>query len=251
MNGSVITFVKSSGGVGATSLAVQMACALRNTKTALLDLDVQFGSAGFQMDMPRAETSIVDLAGTANRLDSAMLKGAMVRPHDRFDLLCAPEGIPPMEDVTADGVLKIIDGARLDYDNVLIDMPMVWCEWSYAVLTRSNHIVLVTRLTVPALRQARRQMEMMKEERLNQIPLFIVANQVETGFLSGKGISKQEGESVLGRPINAVLPHHPAMRLAIDAGLPLSDVRGGRALSKKLVSMMGKILGDVSRRRAA
>jgi pilus assembly protein CpaE len=250
MSGSVITFVKSNGGVGATTLAVQTACALRKTNTVFLDLDIQFGSAGFQMDMPRTETSVVDLVGTANRLDSTMLKGAMVRPHDRFDLLAAPEGIPPMEDVTADGVMKVIESARLDYDNVLIDMPMVWCEWSYAVLTRSDHIVLVTRLTVPALRQARRQMEMMKQESLGNIPLFVVANQVEGGFLA-KGITKQDGENVLGCAIDALIPHAQAMQAAANAGLPLSDVRGGRALSKKLVSMMGKILVGVPRRRAA
>jgi pilus assembly protein CpaE len=251
MSGSVIAFVKSNGGVGATSLAVQMACALRNTKTALLDLDIQFGTAGFQMDMPRTEASVVDLAGTAHRLDSTMLKGVMVRPHDRFDLLGAPEGIPAMEDVTADGVTRIIDGARLDYDNVLIDMPMVWCEWSYAVLTRSNHIVLVTRLSLSALRQARRQMEMMKQDSLRNVPLFVVANQVEGGFLSSKGITKQEGENVLGCDIDALIPHDPAMQLALNAGLPLSDVRGGRGLAKKLVGIMGKIRNGVPRRRAA
>src|ERR1051326_6550099 len=119
-----------------------MACAARrDLGVALLDLDIQFGSAAFLMDIS-SSASIVDLVATPDRLDAAMVKGAMVRPHARFDLLCAPAGVHPMEDLTAAGITKVIDIARDAYGAVLIDIPMAWNDWTYAALSKSDHIVL-------------------------------------------------------------------------------------------------------------
>jgi pilus assembly protein CpaE len=249
MNGKVVTFIKGSGGVGATSVAVQTACAVRNAKLALLDLDIQFGSAAFQMDV-KSSTSVVDLIASPDRMDDAMLKGAMVRPHDRFDLLAAPEGVHPMDDVTAEGVFRVMEVARSAYDTTLIDLPMTWAEWSHFVLSKSDHVVLVTRLTIPTLRQTRRQLDMIKQENLGDIPLFVVANHFESYFLR-KDLSKQDGENVLGRSIDFVLPEDAAMIVASSAGLPLSEVRGGGSLTKKLSHMMTMILSNKPARLAA
>ncbi|HLY90067.1 MAG TPA: hypothetical protein VKQ27_13880 [Acetobacteraceae bacterium] len=239
MNGAAITFIKSGGGVGATALAVQMACACRG-EIALLDLDIQFGSAAFQMDIT-STTSIIDLVATPGRLDEAMVRGAMVRPHECFDLLAAPQGIHPMEDLTPEGVGQVIDVARATYASVLIDLPEIWSDWSYAALARSSQIVLVTRLTVPSLRQARRQMDMIKQENLDRIPLFIIANQVEQGLFA-KTVSKRKGEEVLGRKIDFAMPSDAAMQIASDSGLPLGKVRGGGASVKKLARILHDIL---------
>src|SRR5258708_37515632 len=117
MSGKVITFMKSGGGVGATTLAVQGACTLRGTNLALLDLDIQYGSAAFQMDV-ESNASILDLVATPDRIDAALLRGAMVRPHDAFDLLAAPEGIYPIEDVSVAAVNKVIEVARSVYATI-------------------------------------------------------------------------------------------------------------------------------------
>src|SRR5258708_32332199 len=101
MAGRIVTFMKRSGGVGATTLAVQAACAMRDPSLALLDLDIQYGAAAFQMDV-ESSASILELAAASDRLDAALLQGAMARPHDLFYLLAAPEGVYPMDDVSVD-----------------------------------------------------------------------------------------------------------------------------------------------------
>ncbi len=236
--GQVITFIKSGGGVGATTLAVQAACSLRAANLALLDLDIQYGSAAFQMDAG-SNASILDLVASPDRIDAALLRGAMVRPHDAFDLLASPEGIYPMEDVSVAAVNKVIEVARRVYATILIDLPMIWNEWGHAALRNSDQIVLVTGMTIPSLRQARRQIEMMHREQLGNIPLFVVANRVNGGFLS-KGLAQKAGEKALGRAINFIIPSDPLIATAADAGLPLRDVKGN-ASAKKLVRMMKDI----------
>jgi pilus assembly protein CpaE len=239
MTGKIISFIKSGGGVGATTLAVQIACSRHGDGIALLDLDIQYGSAAFQMDTD-SNVSILDLSANRDRLDAALLQGAMARPHNAFDLLPAPEGIYPMEDVSEAAVTKIIDIARRVYAITLIDLPMVWTEWGHAALSKSDHIVLVTQLTVPSLRQARRQIEMTKRERLGHIPLFVVANRVRGSWLA-PGISTSDAERALGRQINFIVPEEQQIMLAGNAGSPLSAVRGG-ALAKRLSRMMNEIV---------
>jgi pilus assembly protein CpaE len=239
MPGKVITFIKSGGGVGATTLAVQGACSLRDAKLALLDLDIQYGTAAFQMDI-ESNASILDLAPNPRRIDAALLQGAMVRPHNAFDLLAAPEGIYPLEDVSAAAVTTVIDVVRTIYATSLIDLPTVWTEWGHAALTNSDCIVLVTRLTIPSLRQARRQIEMIHREQLGNIPLVVVANRVNRGLFSN-GLSKQAGEKALGRAISFTIPDDPLIPAAADAGLPLAKAKG-RALTKRFSLMMKEII---------
>lgn len=248
MSGKIITFMKSSGGAGATTLAVQAACSLRDPRLALLDLDIQFGAAAFQMDV-ESNASILDLVAALDRLDAALLQGAMVRPHDIFDLLAAPAGVYPMEDVSVEGVTAVIELARRVYTTILVDLPMIWNEWGHAVLTKADHIVLVTSLTLPALRQARRQIEMLMREQLGNTPLFVVANRVDRG-LFGKGLSQKEGEKALGRAINFTIPNDPLIATAGDAGLPLAAVRGG-AMAKKLARMMAEVYSTAEPPRLA
>jgi pilus assembly protein CpaE len=238
MSGRVITFMKSGGGVGATTLAVQAACSLRGSNLALLDLDIQYGSAAFQMDA-ESNASILDLVATPDRIDAALLQGAMVRPYGAFDLLAAPEGIYPVDDVSVAAVTKVIEIARSVYTTILIDLPMIWNEWGHAALRNSDQIVLVTGMTIPSLRQARRQIEMTHREQLGKIPLFVVANRVNGGLFS-KALSKKAAEKALGRTIDFTVPNDPMIATAADAGLPLSDAKAG-ALAKRVARMMKEI----------
>jgi len=90
--GRVVSFIASGGGVGTTSLAVQGACALarrrKSESVCLLDFDIQFGCAVLLLDAEQ-RASIFDLINAPDRLDAALLRGAMARPHGRFDLLSA------------------------------------------------------------------------------------------------------------------------------------------------------------------
>jgi pilus assembly protein CpaE len=248
MSGKIITFMKSSGGVGATTLAVQAACALRDPSLALLDLDIQYGAAAFQMDA-ESSASILELSAAADRLDPALLQGAMVRPHDLIDLLAAPEGVYAMDDVSVDGVTAVIEMARRVYATILIDLPMIWNEWGHAVLSRSDHIVLVTHLTIPSLRQARRQIEMIMREQLGNIPVFVVANRVDNGFF-GKGLSLKAGEKAMGRAINFVIPNDPTIGMAADSGLPLAAMKAG-SLTKRFARMTTDVLATAEAPRLA
>jgi len=237
----VVSFLKSGGGVGATSLAVQAAAALGRDKTAaslcLLDFDIQFGSAALLMDAEQ-HIGVVELARDLTRFDGALLRGAMVRPYQRFDLLAAPSSIYPVSELDAEAVVTILRTARREYREVIVDLPTLWSDWVLATLANSDAIVLVVQLTVPSLRRAKRQIEMLQIELLDHVPLYVVANRTATGMFGSKDIPLKDAAKALGRAIDATIPDDPAMRSAAEAGQPLSEVRGGRSLEKKIRSMI-------------
>jgi pilus assembly protein CpaE len=239
--GSVISFIKSGGGVGATSLAVQGAAAVGREKNApqvcVLDFDIQFGSAALQMDAEQ-RVSVIDLARDLKRLDGALLRGAMMRPHQRFDLLAAPSNIYPIGDLDVDAVATILEVARREYSHVIVDLPTLWSDWVLATLAHSDVIVLVVQLTVPSLRQAKHQIEMIRSEHLDHIPLVVVANRTATSFFGSKDIPLKNAAKALDHPIDHSIPDDPAMRLAADAGRPLNEVHSGGSLEKKIRLMV-------------
>jgi pilus assembly protein CpaE len=241
---TVVSVLKSGGGVGATTLAVQGAFALHSDRVVLLDFDIQFGTAAFQLGIVGRQ-SLLSLIADSARLDATLFESALVRVRDRFGLLAAPEDVHLLQDVNAAGVCRIIDLARGTHDRVLIDMPMAWCDWAYAVLAKSDRIVLVTHLTVPSLRQARRQIDTLQREDLGHVPVVVVANRVEGGSLFGGGtpVSKKEAEKALGRTIDFMVPDDPAFVAAANAGLPLAEVHG-HALEKQLAHMMNEIFSS-------
>jgi pilus assembly protein CpaE len=243
--GPVISFIKGGGGVGATSLIVQGTCAIVNGKhpsaPVVLDLDVQFGAAAILIDAEQ-RLSIFDLVRDPGRLDGALLGAAMARPNGRFDLLAAPAQILPADSLDAVAVNAVINLASQTYGATLIDLPMLWNHWVRAVLEASDVIVLVIRLTVPSLRRARAQIDMLRTEGLQDVPLFIVANAVDAGFFGTTGPSLKKAEMALGRRIDFCIPNSDAMQSAADRGQPLSEISGGKSLETKLASMMGAIV---------
>jgi pilus assembly protein CpaE len=239
--GVVASFLAAHGGVGATSLVVQGACALGHRRNppsiCLLDLNVQFGSCALLLDAEQ-RNSVVDLIQAGERLDNALLRQCMVRAGGRFDLLGSPLAVPAVDDIDPEAIARTIAIARREYDRTLIDLPLLWTNWTHAAMRASDVIVLVVRLTVPSLRQGRRQLDMLRQEELDDIPIVVVANRVNTGFFTGGGgVPLKAAITALGRKVDLVVPESPAMQAAAEAGQPVS----GGGLEKKLVEMMDSI----------
>jgi pilus assembly protein CpaE len=244
--GLVVSVMGSCGGVGASSLAVQSACALaRRTDgpaTCLLDLDIQFGTTALLLDLePRG--SVIDLIQQSERLDGAMLRGAMARAaRGSFDVLAAPTTFHPMDEVEPDRIAAVVETASSEYALTLLDVPLLWSNWTHAALRCSNLIVLVVQPTVPALRLGRRQLEMLRQEELDDIPLTVVLNRAESSVLGANSVTLKEAATALGRKVDHVIPESPALKAAAQSGLPLGEVRGGPPLEKKIAAIFGDIL---------
>ncbi|MFQ5772985.1 MAG: CpaE family protein [Kiloniellaceae bacterium] len=227
--GQTIGFMKAGGGVGATTLAVQSACALAarakpsGRSVCLLDLDVQFGAAALYLDLDD-RVGLTDLLEAPERLDGELLRSVMGRHDSGLDVLAAPREVVALDSLTPEFVAGCLDLARRAYATVVVDLPMAWTPWSHNAVQCCDLVVLVTQLTVAGIRQAKRQLETMQAHGLQDVPVRLALNRYRKGW--GRSARLKEAERALGRRFDHFVPSDfKIVSEAINQGVPLSRVR--------------------------
>lgn len=271
-NARVVCFFSACGGMGATTLAVQSACALgARTKgdkkdgksdkvdkadkanVCILDLDIQLGSAALYLDLP-SKSSVIDLHGAIGRVDGSMLRTAMAHHRCGVDVLAAPAHVQPLEELTPEGIMRLLLIARREYREIMVDLPPVWTRWTRALIRGSDALVLILQPSVPAVRQAKRQLDTLIEEGLEDVPVTLVMNRVEQQSLFRRPMNEvtlNDAATALGRKIAYTVPNdYASMIQAINQGLPLFEVNGGQAIAKRVAENIDGILAQVSAHQA-
>ena len=241
--GSIISVIRSCGGAGSTTLAVQAAIELRGrgkdiSNVALFDLDLQFGTVGLSLDIPD-KGGLPLILETPSRLDKSLLRASMADHSTGVSILTAPASIVPMTALTPDTVNRMLTLARSEFDFIVCDMPHAWTNWTNSALRVSDRIILVTELSVPALQRTRRQLDLISEQGLGEIPLTIIANKADTGW--GFNKRRAQAESALGRKFDFVIRRDDKTALeARDRGIPLAQVKSNSVIVKDVRAVAEK-----------
>ncbi len=220
-----IVFLHASGGAGATTLAVNSAVQLQKTakkfggNACLIDLDLQFGDADLQLDLP-IRSNLVNLMKAPDRLDFRMLENLMVAGPDGLHVLTAPDEPLPLDAIEKSTIENVLSLARRHHRYVVIDMPITLTSWTDSVLKCADHIFLVTQVNVLALRSARRLVDTLQEENLGEIPITAIANRYPSKG-QGRKISIAEAEKMLRIPIKSQFPSDFCLLInSSDQGVP-------------------------------
>lgn len=240
--GKIISFVRSVGGVGATTLATQAAAlqASRDSaagrETCLIDLDLQFGNAATYLGLSPALT-IADLIEAGSRVDQAMIRAAVVKTDGGLNVLAAPPDIAPLEAASTDQIFHLVDLATREFGTVLLDLPGTWTNWSLSLVGRSNVIVLVIELTVASLRQARRQLALLVNQGLGDVPIVVVANRVQKRLF--RSINLGDAEEALNHPVAfGIANDFPLISTALDQGVVIGDVKPKSKVSRDILALL-------------
>lgn len=253
--GKVFAFLKACGGVGTTTLAVQTALGLQQPRrrggakpeTCLLDLDLQFGTAALYLDL-ESKSEIVDIIRSPERMDGELVRGAMSQHKSGLSVLTAPITPVPLEALTAETAARLVEVARSEFDYVILDLPALLTTWLEPVLSKTDCAVLVTQLTVPAIRQTRRLIEILEEEGFFNLPLILALNRYRWQW--GEGVRLKQAEQALKRPFDFYIPND--YRLVVDAinqGVPLHEVRRRNKVSKRVRQMADACLKRIAQRQ--
>ena len=218
----LVSVVRSTGGSGATTVVTHLAAALaahsgRPNGACLIDLDIQFGNVGASLGKS-AKTTVIDLLDAGDRLDAEFFASAAVDSGRGFDIVVAPKPITPLETVDIDQLIHLLSIARRAYGTVLVDFPANWTNWTLSTALASTDLVLVTDLTIPGLRQAKRRLELFDAVGVPRERVRIVVNRVEKRLF--KTIGVDEVRATLGQPVFATLAAEPGvLGSAQDQGL--------------------------------
>ena len=247
-DGKVITFLRSCGGAGATTLAIQTAQKLMSVdkknpkRVCLIDFDLQLGNVALSLDI-HEEVGVQQVLESPSRLDGDFFLGSIVRHRSGIDVLAAPSRIIPMDAMNGETAYEIVTMAQSLYDYVVVDMPLSWNGWTSYVLGASHLNVLVTDINVTAVQRCRRLLDLISEQELDDIPMAVVVNKFKGGF-SAKS-RKRQAERALGRQISHFIrPDMETACAARDRGVMLSDVKKRCVIEKDVEKFVADICNN-------
>jgi pilus assembly protein CpaE len=214
----------AKGGIGATTLAVNMAVALRALprEVALVDLDVYAGDAAFFLNM-QPKNTLRDVVTNYARLDAVLVQGTMVRHSSGVAVLAAsgPGRGEPLLEPTAEqtiGVLELVTGMQ---EVTLVNTPGSPSSATLAALTAADRLLLVTDLTVAALRACARTIDWLADEGVDVTRgVELIVNRHDA---RATDVSLADVARMIPMPVRTVLPYDDAARAAANAGQPLAD----------------------------
>ena len=245
--GSILAFSSAKPGSGASTLAAQTAFALRRTtskRVLLADFDLMGGMIGFYLKLTNTK-SLLDLLPSADRLHEGAWASA-VATVDSVDILAAPE-TPYAGPVDAARLHAVMEYARMHYDWVVIDLPVVFQRLSLMTISESDRAFLVSTSELPSLHLARKAVNLLDQLGFPKDRFQIMMNRIDRrDEIAGADI-----ERLFNCAIDARIPNdYFSLHRAVTLGQP---VDAHCELGKAMESLAGRLSsgGSQDRKRAS
>ena len=234
---NVIAIAGSTGGVGSTSLAVNLGCVLAKdtqNSVALVDLDLSLGDADVFLDtIP--DYTLVDVAQNVTRLDFALLKRSLTKHSSGLFLLPRPLQLEDAKLVTPDDLQRVIGLLKATFTHLILDLSKSYSPLDMVALQMADHVLLVTQLDLPCLRNVVRLMMSLGEIEGMKEKIKIVVNRagLETG-----DISLKKAQETIGREIFWYWPNdYRTMVETRNNGVPLIEHAPKAAITQSILQL--------------
>ena len=233
----VIAVAGAIGGVGTTSLAVNLGCAIARSpknSVALIDLDLCLGDADVFLDaIP--DYTLVDVAQNIARLDFSLLKKSLTKHSSGLYLLPRPVRLEDTRLVTPEDLQRVIGLMKATFTHLVIDLSKSYSLVDMVALEMAGQILLVTQLDLPCLRNVVRLMMSFGDMKGLADKVKIVVNRA--GLENGH-ITLKKARDTVGRDIFWQLPND--YRTMIDVrnnGVPLVDHAPKAAITHSIIGL--------------
>jgi pilus assembly protein CpaE len=214
--GLVLVVLASKGGVGKTTVAVNLAVALQGLKAgrvALVDGDLYFGDVAAMMNI-RPERTVRDMSQAL----SAEIAERFLHKHDSgVEVLAAPLRTAFAEDIPAERFREILNVLQGLYEYLVVDVSVSSFDAMLAALEVADLAVVLTTLDVVCLKDTSQLQEMLEQIRFPAQNLFFVGNRVD-GRLS---LSRRDVEKAVGMKFTELLPQDDKVVISTNNGIPL------------------------------
>src|SRR5215469_8131714 len=249
--GDIVAFIGSRGGVGATTTAVSCAWLLseqRQERTALLDLDLHFGTIALHLDTDPGG-GLCEALEQPSRIDSLFIERAMIKVTDNLRVLAAEHSATQHLAVDAGAVDIMLHELRRKFPRIAVDLPRGASPTQRVVLAAASHVVVLCERTLAGLRDTIRLQSVVGEQ-APQARLWLV----EAGATTERAlISKADFEKGIGRPLDARLSYDPkSAGAAANSGqaLPVAAPRSPLVRElRQLTALLAGPAGATSKRR--
>src|SRR5271169_5772695 len=242
--GRIIAVVGAKGGVGASTLAHNVAWAIArdlSLDAVVADLDLPFGTAGldYNQDPPQG---IADAVFSPDRIDTAFIDRLLSKCTDHLSLLAAPATLDRVYDFGADAFDSIIDSLRSTIPCIVLDVPHQWTAWTKRLLVSADDILVVAAPDLANLRNTKNMFDLLKAARPNdRMPLYCL-NQV--GVPKRPEINAAEfAKAIESQPI-ASIPFEPHMfGSAANNGQMIAEISANHRTTEMFLQIAQRLTG--------
>jgi pilus assembly protein CpaE len=178
--GRVIAVVGAKGGVGASTIAHNVAWAIAGDlgmDAVVTDLDLAFGTAGLDYNQDPAQ-GIADAVFSPDRVDNNFIDRLLSKCTDHLSLLAAPATLERVYDFGSESFEAIFDSLRSTIPCVVLDVPHQWTGWTRRTLIGADDILIVAAPDLANLRNTKNLVDLLRAARPNDHRPFYCLNQV-------------------------------------------------------------------------
>ena len=225
----IVACYSPKGGVGKTTLAVNLAYALAtmNKKVALIDLSLQFGEVGVFLDIPKGDT-IADMV-EEHSLELSTIKSYLIRHQSGIQVMLSSSAPEYAELIKPEHIDAILSSLRTEFDYVFVDMGVSLGDCAIATMETADTILLVVNEDIASLHDAKRSLKVL--EALNQQDkVKIVVNKDGISTITVKNVANLlEATPVLVVPYDL-----KAAMLAVNRGIPMLSCAPNSKATKEI-----------------
>jgi pilus assembly protein CpaE len=240
---TIIAICGATGGVGTTSLAVNLGCVLAkepNNSVVLIDLDLSLGDADVFLDtIP--DYTLVDVAQNVTRLDFTLLKRSLTKHSSGLFLLPRPVQLEDAKLITPEDLQRVIGLLKATFTHLVVDLSKSYNPLDMVALEMANHALLVTQLDLPCLRNVVRLMMSFGEMEGLKDKIKIVVNR--SGLENGQ-ISLKKAQETMGRDIFWQLPNEYRTMVEVrNNGVPLIEQAPKASITQSVIQLAEALTG--------
>ncbi|WP_051292912.1 AAA family ATPase [Citrifermentans bremense] len=245
--GTVFSVYHPSGGVGTTTIAVNLAAMLaaQGHSTVLVDLNLYSGDVSAFLDLSPRYT-LTDVMPKAGQIDASFLK-SVIAPHPSgMHVLEGPTHMEEANQITTELLQEVIGVLRTTFEYTVIDTGGELFGCNLATFKLSDRILFATILTVPCLRTAKRYLTAMADVGFGPDRVKLVVNR----YLPRDDIKISDAEKVLRTKAYHMLPNNYAdLKTSVNKGVPLALYLPKSSFSKSMDQMARQLCQDSARLR--
>ena len=227
------------GGAGATTLAIELACAtaMRDPENSvcLVDLNLADGMTAAYLE-GKPQLDIPGLMAAPERLDPTLLSAYIWSHEIGVDLISAPRDPDIHDTVNADMVLRLLDTVCAVYSHVVVDLPRHRAPWSKPLLSAVDEVMVVSEFTVPSLHAAADMAREIDALRMDRGGAKLILNRMSDGR---REFSVERAGKAIERDITSVIRSDwKAAREAVNLGMPIARVKPKSPLVKDAKALL-------------
>jgi len=238
MQSRVITVFGGKGGIGKTTITVNLAVVLANMgkKVAVVDTDLQFGDANVFFDIDSKDT-IAELVEDRNASDIDTIKRFTYLHHSGVSVLCAPKSPEYAEYVSAKNIETIINTMRPYYDYIIIDTAPTFSDASMTAIESASLVLLVSCMDISTLRNTKTTLNIL-DSLQQKDKVEVIINRTTDGIITLKDINR-----VLDMPIKNKIPFDFKTALTChNKGVPIVIEAPRTVIAQEIIQLAKSVI---------